>query len=181
MMLGKKGNETMSIFDFDAFDEQFDSENLKKDLVDVENNTFERVEVPTGVYEVNVYKLELVASKTSGKPMATCWFKVLAGEYKGQMIFANYVLDNKFGLHRCNEFLRSLSDVPVQFDSFSQYGRLLIDIKGAIDGKFDYQLNYSKNAKGYSNYKIEKVFVAKQNTNTASSFNDEWVNEEAPF
>lgn len=147
------------IFDFDEFDVQFDSESLKKDLTDVENNTVERKEVPLGKYEVKIVKLELTKSK-KGDPMVSCWFKIVAGEYEGQYIFMNQLLKNGWGLHNCNLFLKSLSRLPVTFESFKQYAMLLMDIKEEIDGKFEYQLNYSKDAKGYNIYKIEKVFDA---------------------
>lgn len=147
----------MTEFNFDEFDNQFDTESLKKDLADVESNTVERKEVPYGVYEVKVQKLELTKSK-KGDPMVSCWFKIVAGEYKGQLIFMNQVLKTGFGLHNCNMFLKSLSSLPVSFDSFKQYSLLLMDIKGEIDGKYEYQLKYSKDSNGYNTYKIEEVF-----------------------
>ena len=149
----------MAEFDlYDEFDEEFDSGNLKKDLEDVESGNAERKEVPYGVYEVKITKLELTKSKTSGQPMVTCWFKVVAGEMKGQLIFMNQVLSSGFGLHKCNEFLRSISSLPVSFESFKKYAMLLMDIMEEIDGKREYQLNYSKDNKGYNTYKIEKTF-----------------------
>lgn len=153
----------MSIFDFDEFDNQFDNESLKKDVSDVENNKFERKEVPCDVYEVKVQKLELTKS-SKGDPMVTCWFKIVAGEYKNQMIFMNRVINvtntkaRGVQLHNCNEFLRSLSKLPVTFESFKQYSMLLMDIMEEINGKYEYQLNYSKDKNGYSAFKIEKVF-----------------------
>lgn len=148
----------MNDFNFDEFDSQFDSESLKKDLADVEAGNAERKEVPHGVYEVKITKLELTKSKTSGQPMVSCWFKVVAGDMKGQMIFMNQVLSNGFGLHKCNEFLRSITILPVSFESFKQYNMLLMDIMEDVDGKREFQLNYSKDNKGYNTFKIEKVF-----------------------
>ena len=144
-------------FNYDEFDAQFDTESLKKDLADVESNNVERKEVPYGQYEVKVQKLELTKSK-KGDPMVSCWFKIVAGEYKGQLIFMNQVLKTGFGLHSSNLFLKSLSRLPVSFESFKQYSMLLMDIKDEIDGKFEYQLNYSKDSNGYNTFKIEKVF-----------------------
>ncbi|MBQ9737890.1 MAG: DUF669 domain-containing protein [Alphaproteobacteria bacterium] len=148
------------IFNFEDWDNQFDSEGLKNDLDQVKNNDSTSDEVPHDVYEVKIEKLELALSKTSGKPMVSCWFKILSNKCKGRLIFMNQVINNGFGLHKANEFLRSLSEIPVTFESFAQYNRLLTDIKGEIDGKFEYQLNYSKDAKGYNTFKIEKVFDA---------------------
>lgn len=147
----------MNTFNFDDFDAKFNSAALKQDLASVENNTTERKEVPLDTYEVKITKLELTASKTSGQPMVSCWFKIVNGEYTNQLIFANFVLSSGFGLHKCNEFLRSLSSLPVTFESFKQYSMLLMDIMEEIDGKYEYQLNYSKNG-NFNTYTIEDVF-----------------------
>lgn len=145
---------------FDEFDNKFNSAELKKDLTDVQNNNVERKEVPHGVYEVKITKLDLVKSK-QGNPMVSVWFKIVAGEYKGQMIFMNQVIatpsGGAFGLHNCNQFLRSITSLPVDFESFKQYNMLLIDIMEEIDGKREFQLNYGTN-KGYNTYKIEQIF-----------------------
>ena len=141
---------------YDQFDREFDLEGLKNDLVDAENGKSDE-ETPVGVYEVKITKLEMTKSKAD-KPMVACWFKIVAGERKDQMIFMNQVISSGFGLHKCNQFLRTLSDIPVTFESFKQYAVLLEDIMGEINGKYEYQLNYSKNKKDYPEYNIEKVF-----------------------
>lgn len=145
---------------FDEFDNQFNAAELKADLNAVQSNNVERKEVPHGVYEVKITKLELVKSK-KGYPMVSVWFKIVAGEYKGQMIFMNQVLVNEsgssFGLHNCNLFLRSITSLPVDFESFKQYNMLLIDIMEQIDGKREFQLNYGE-SKGFNTFKIEQVF-----------------------
>lgn len=148
----------MNDFNFDEFDAQFDSESLKKDLADVEAGNAERIDVPHGVYEVKITKLELTKSKKSGQPMVSCWFKVVAGDMKGQMIFMNQVLSSGFGLHKCNEFLKTITSLPVTFESFKQYSMLLMDVMEDVDGKREFQLNYGKGNKGYNTFKIEKVF-----------------------
>lgn len=154
----------MSDFDFTEWDNEFDSESLKKELVNTENSSGDYKEVPHGEYEVKITKLELTKSK-SGKPMVSCWFKILAGEYKEQMIFMNQPIVPVFGLHKCNEFLRTLSSLSVSFESFEQYAKLLTDILNEIDGKYEYQLNYGgqvskKDGKTYNTFKIEKTFEA---------------------
>lgn len=141
---------------FDDFDAQFDVVGLKKDLVDVESNNVERKEVPHGVYEVKITKLELTKSK-KGDPMVSCWFKIVAGEYKGQLIFMNQVIASAFGLHNCNLFLKSITSLPVTFESFNQYNMLLIDVMEEIEGKREFQLNYGE-SKGYNTFKIEQIF-----------------------
>lgn len=143
---------------FDKFDKMVDVEGLKQDAKDAAENKMEFKEVPEGKYEVKIDKMELKQSKT-GRPMLTVWMKILEGEYKGQLIFYNQVVDVGFGLHNANEFLRSLdSGLDVTFENFRQYGNLIMDIHEAIDGKLEYGLKYGKNSKGYNTYEITDVF-----------------------
>ena len=87
------------------------------------------------------------------------WFRILSGDFQNSMIFYNQVINKGFGLHKANEFLRSLdSGIEVEFKSFRQYGELLMDIREAIDGKLEYNLAYTEGKKGFSNYEIEEVF-----------------------
>lgn len=154
-MLGKKGNKTMSIYD--EFDSKFDTAGLKKDLEAVKDNKTEYKEVPHGMYEVKITKLELTKS-SKGDPMVSIWFKIVNDcDYKNQLIFMNQVINSGFGLHKCNEFLRTISALPIDFESFKQYSMLLTDIMEEIDGKREFQLNYGTN-KGFNTFKIEQVF-----------------------
>lgn len=148
----------MSMDIWAKFDQMVDTEGLKKDVKEVAENKIDYKEVPEGRYEVKIEKIELRQSKT-GRPMVTFWFKILQGEYNNQYIFWNQVVDMGFGLHKVNEFLRSLdSGLEVQFENFTQYGNLLMDIHEAIDGKLEYGLKYSKNSKGYDEFEITDVF-----------------------
>ena len=143
---------------FDKFDKMVDVEGLKQDAKDAAENKMEFKEVPEGKYEVKIDKMELTESK-KGRPMLTVWMKILEGEYKGQLIFYNQVVDMGFGLHNANEFLRSLdSGLDVTFENFRQYGNLIMDIHEAIDGVLEYGLKYGKNSKGYNTYEITDVF-----------------------
>ena len=143
---------------WEKFDKAIDVEGLQKDVQEVAENGANFREVPHGEYEVKIEKLELVESK-AGDPMVTVWFKVLAGDYKGSMIFMNQVITKGFQIHIMNEFLRSLdSGYDVEFRSYSQYGQLLMDIHEAIDGELEYLLKYSEGKKGFSNYEIVDVY-----------------------
>jgi len=143
---------------WEKFDKAIDVEGLQKDVQEAAENGANFREVPHGEYEVKIEKLELVESK-AGDPMVTVWFKVLAGDYKGSMIFMNQVITKGFQIHIMNEFLRSLdSGYDVEFRSYSQYGQLLMDIHEAIDGELEYLLKYSEGKKGFSNYEIVDVF-----------------------
>ncbi len=143
---------------WEKFDKAIDVEGLQKDVQEAAENGTNFREVPHGEYEVKIEKLELVESK-AGDPMVTVWFKVLAGDYKGSMIFMNQVITKGFQIHIMNEFLRSLdSGYDVEFRSYSQYGQLLMDIHEAIDGELEYLLKYSEGKKGFSNYEIVDVY-----------------------
>jgi len=144
---------------WDKFDKAINVKNLAKDVKEAaENGTGSFKEVPHGEYEVEVNKMELIASK-KGDPMVTIWFKVVSGEYKGSLIFFNQVIIQGFQIHIVNEFLRSLdSGYDVEFRSYSQYGQLLMDIHEAIDGELEYLLKYSEGKKGFSNYEIVDVY-----------------------
>ena len=143
---------------WEKFDKAIDVEGLQKDVQEAAENGANFREVPHGEYEVKIEKLELVESK-AGDPMVTVWFKVLAGDYKGSMIFMNQVITKGFQIHIMNEFLRSLdSGYDVEFRSYSQYGQLLMDIHEAIDGELEYLLKYSEGKKDFSNYEIVDVY-----------------------
>lgn len=143
---------------WEKFDKAIDVEGLQKDVQEAAENGTNFREVPHGEYEVKIEKLELVESK-AGDPMVTVWFKVLAGDYKGSMIFMNQVITKGFQIHIMNEFLRSLdSGYDVEFRSYSQYGQLLMDIHEVIDGELEYLLKYSEGKKGFSNYEIVDVY-----------------------
>ncbi|NFH47245.1 DUF669 domain-containing protein [Clostridium sporogenes] len=145
---------------WDKFDKNIDVEGLKADAKEAANNNSDFKEVPHGEYEVEVNKLELRESK-KGDPMLSIWFKILTGEYKGSLIFYNQVLSSGFGLHKANEMLRSLdSDIEVEFESFSKYNNMLMDIAEAIDGKLEYQISYTVNKKNnkFSEYEIKDIF-----------------------
>ncbi|MGN9164939.1 DUF669 domain-containing protein [Tissierellaceae bacterium HCP3S3_D8] len=148
----------MSTTIFDKFDEMVDVEGLKEDMKEAAENKMEFKEVPEGKYEVEINKMELKASK-SGRPMLSVWMKILEGQYKGQLIFYNQVVDIGFGLHNANEFLKSLdSGLDIEFENYNQYGNLIMDIHEEISGNLEYGLKYGKNKKGYNTYEITDVF-----------------------
>lgn len=143
---------------WEKFDKVIDVEGLQKDIQEASKNSTNFREVPHGEYEVKIEKLELVESK-AGNPMVTVWFKVLAGDYKGSMIFMNQVITTGFQIHIMNEFLRSLdSGYDIEFKSYSQYGQLLMDIHEAIDGRLEYGLKYGEGKKGFNTYEIVDVY-----------------------
>lgn len=151
--------------DFSKFDKMVDIDGLKKDIADAEANgggaDFE--DVPHGSYEVAIDKLELTETKKTGKPMASCWMKIVSdGEYKGQRIFMNQVITQGFQIHIMNAFLRSLlpegSGIDVEFTGYADYNDLLLDIAEYVDGKFEYGLEYGENNKGFDTFQITDIF-----------------------
>lgn len=148
----------MAGYDFSKFDSQVDIEGLKNDVAEAATNGGgDFKEVPLGAYEVKIKKLELKPSK-KGDPMVSCWMQILAGDYKGQLLFMNQVVTRGFQIHIVNDFLRSLeSGEVVQFESYSQYAQLLMDIAEAIDGKREYALEYGEK-NGFNTFKITEVF-----------------------
>lgn len=144
---------------WEEFDEKVDLEGLRKDVEEAaENGSGNYKEVSLGEYEVEVNKIELKKSK-KGDMMLSIWFKIIAGEYKGSLIFYNQVLSHGIGIHSANEMLRSLdSEVEVEFVSGKQYHEMILDIFEAIEGNLEYVLKYGENSKGYNTYEIKDVF-----------------------
>ncbi len=147
---------------WDKFDKAVDTEGLAADVKEAAENGANFREVPHGVYEVEVNKLELIESK-KGDPMVTVWFKVVDGEYKGCLIFMNQVITQGFQIHITNEILRQmtaeLDGFNVEFKTYKQYGELLMDIREAVDGKFEFKLDYAEGKKGFSTYSIDEIYI----------------------
>ena len=147
------------MIDFTKFDRSMDLEGIKKDIEDAKSNGGEFKDVPHDRYEVEIAKLELTTSK-KGDPMLSCWMKILEGEYKGSMIFMNQVVTQGFQIHIANKFIRKLvegMDVEVEFESYSQYAELVLDISEEIDGKREYLMEYGEN-KGFNTFEIIEAY-----------------------
>ena len=143
---------------FAEFDRMVDTKALAEEVKNSSDTPVYK-DVPDGEYEIAVNKLELIATKETHKPMVSGWFKIVNGEYKGQLIFMNQVIDGAFKIHIVNDFLRSLgSNKNVEFQTYTQYGNLIMDIMEEIDGKYEYGLKYTHNRKGYAQFEITEVF-----------------------
>lgn len=142
--------------DWAKYDEKVDVKGLKEDVKNASDD-FEFEEVPEGVYEVQIDKAELKQSK-SGKPMVSIWFKIVAGKFNKSMLFYNAVVERGFQIKRANAFMQSLEPgFEVEFDGYQKYSEVVLDVAEACS-QFAYQLKYSKNAKGYSEYEIQDIF-----------------------
>lgn len=147
---------------FDQFDAAFNPETLRHDIADIEKNggaSGDFVEVPPGNYEVKVMDLTLKQSK-KGLPMLSCRMDILAGEYSGQRIYVNQVVDAAFKLHIANQFLRSLnSGAEIAFTTYRDYNVLLKTIFREISGKYEYAIEYGHNENNFPTYGILDVFT----------------------
>lgn len=143
--------------DYSKFDKVVDIQGLKEDVKAASENQLDYKEVPKGTYEVEINKMELVESK-KGDPMVSVWFKILNGDFKGSLIFYNQVITQGFQIHLANELLRNMeSGLDVEFESYTQYGQLLLDIHEKVDGKLEFGLEYGEK-KGYPTFTITEVF-----------------------
>lgn len=144
---------------WEKWDNNIDVEGLKADEQEIEENGgLDYKEVPHGTYEVAIDQMELKESK-KGDPMLSIWFKIVAGEFKGSIIFYNQVLTTGFGIHNAKEILRSLdSGLIVEFDSYKQFNDLIMDIFEIVNENLEYAIEYGKNKKGYNTYKITEVY-----------------------
>ena len=152
----------MSIFE--KFNKKVNLKDLQEGLREIQENGGAEVreDVPYGTYEVAIEKMEIKECKSEahkGDALFTCWFKIVAGDYKDSYIFMNQLIAQPFQIHIVNEFLRSLdSDIEVTFDDYVQYNDLILDIHEAIKGKLEYCLDYSQTKKGYNQFEITEVF-----------------------
>lgn len=119
--------------------------------------------VPYDVYEVKINKMELKESKTH-KPMLSIQFKILAGTYKGKLIYMNQVVETPYQIHLANDFLRSLdTDIEIKFKDYDQYNELVLNVAEAIDtDKLEYALMYDIDEKNYDTFEITDVFSTEE-------------------
>jgi hypothetical protein len=97
---------------------------------------------------------------SKGQPMLSIWFKIIAGDYKGQMIFMNQVINQGFQISIAKRFLLSLDAVDeseVTFEDYGQFNQLVLDVfEGA--GELEYLLEYGQNKNGFNTFKIMEVY-----------------------
>lgn len=144
------------------FNKSFNTAGLKKDIAEAKENGGRR-EVPYDTYEVAVNKLELRESKKTNVPMVSCWFKILVGEYKGSMIFANFVITEGWQINNTLNFLESLipedalNRSDIYFEDFEQFEDLLMNMAELIDKNYEYSVNYYEE-KGYPRFEIKEIY-----------------------
>lgn len=143
--------------DYEKFDAMVDLDDLR----DAGSGKGDFVEIPDGTYEVDVEKFELTES-SKGTPMVKGWFRILSGDYKGQLIFMNQVVTLKFQIGLVNELIRGfdvIAEEDVRFESFKQYDDLICDTLEAIRAqKLQYALKQTTDKKGYRKFSIVEVY-----------------------
>lgn len=139
---------------WEKFDKEIDKD-MQKKIEEAENSEY--AEVPLGDYEVKVDNMELKISK-NGNPMVSIWFRIVAGDYNNNLLFMNQVINQPFQIGLANKILRALDpNKNIEFESYSQYANLIMDIFEDIDGKFEYALKYGEK-KGFSTFEVLDIF-----------------------
>ena len=141
--------------DWSLYDNELDD--IKTELENMESGKGERVEIPTGDYECTVTKISMGLSKTSNKPMVSVWMKIVNGQYKGQMIFYNQIVEKAFGIHKVKQFFLPF-EVPLTFENFGQFEDNLKEVQEKIKG-VEFALSYGINDKGFSEYAVTQIFT----------------------
>ena len=137
-----------------------------KDVKEMEANgtSQDYVEIPCGTYAVEVEKLELVSTKKTGDPMLTIWLKIIEGQHKGRLLFVNQVVDEPFKIHNANNLLRGLldntdSNIEVEWTGdYAEYADMIESIYHDISDKYTYDVDYTMNKKGFSQYKFTETY-----------------------
>ena len=88
---------------------------------------------------------------------------ILEGPCKNRKMFFNQMLNTGFGIHKSNEFLRSLgTGEKVEFVDFNKYNDMIKAIEFTIHNTgLEYEIEYTrteKDGRTYENYKITEVF-----------------------
>lgn len=139
---------------WEKFDKEIDKD-IQKKIEEAENSEY--AEVPYGDYEVKVDNMELKISK-NGNPMVSIWFRIVAGDYNNNLLFMNQVINQPFQIGLANKILRALDpNKNIEFETYSQYANLIMDIYEEIDGKFEYALKYGEK-KGFSTFEVLDIF-----------------------
>jgi hypothetical protein len=66
---------------------------MSYNLRDVKGSSFDPI--PEGRYNLTVDKAELTTAKDSGNPMIKATLKILDGDFKGRLVWDNFVLTDK--------------------------------------------------------------------------------------
>lgn len=148
--------------DFSNFDKKVDIEGLKNDVKEAEKNqpSGDYPEIPKGKYEVEI-KLEMKMTKKEPRPMMCVDAKILEGEFKKSHLFMNRVIyGTKNDANMINSavgWLKKLgTDIEIEFEGYGPFADLVMDVAEAIDGKFEYLVEWDP--KAFNTISILEVF-----------------------
>lgn len=149
--------------DFSQFDAKVDLKGLQADIKEAEknNNDGDYPEIPKGKYEVEFEKIEMRTTKKDGRPMLSVMARILEGEFKRSCVFMNRVL---FGTKNDANMIASAvgwlnnlgTNLNIEFESYSQFDALVMDVAEAVDGNFEYVIEYDPDA--FNTISIKEVF-----------------------
>lgn len=149
---------------FDNFDAKLDLEGLKKDIAEAEKNQADGdyPEVPAGKYEVKFKNIEMkMTKKDPQRPMLAVEAVILEGEHKKQHIFMNRVIygtkNDANMISSAVGWLKKLgTNLDIAFGGYSKFADLVMDVMEAVDGKFEYLIEYDPSA--FNTISIKEVF-----------------------
>lgn len=136
---------------------------LQQDIAAAEENSRKFEPIPSGKYEVSIDRLEMKETKAGNALMLSAMMTILEGPCKNRKMFFNQMLNTGFGIHKSNEFLRSLgTGEKVEFVDFNKYNDMIKAIEFTIHNTgLEYEIEYTrteKDGRTYENYKITEVF-----------------------
>ena len=136
---------------------------LQQDIMAAEENSRKFEPIPSGKYELSIDRLEMKETKAGNALMLSAMMTILEGPCKNRKMFFNQMLNTGFGIHKSNEFLRSLgTGEKVEFVDFNKYNDMIKAIEFTIHNTgLEYEIEYTrteKDGRTYENYKITEVF-----------------------
>ena len=157
MTIGRTDNMQNLLYRFNS---KVNLEEIRKELAANSNGT-NREQVPSGIYEVKVEKMELRPTKKED-PMLSIWFRILDGKYKNQCVFFNRVLTTGKNISFATSLLKSFkTDTVVEFEDFVQFNDVIGQVFEAINRKkYEFALKLTKQDNGFDDYEIADVFQA---------------------
>ena len=146
---------------FDKFNKSVNKEEVRKQVNEAAQNSFETKELPAGKYTGEIDKLELAATK-DGRPMFKAQFRIKEGEYKKQCLFMNRVCagtKNDMNMIASVEgWVNKLEpEKPLEFDgNYNNFAEDIMDIAEEICNNVVVQVDYDPDA--FNNITILEVW-----------------------
>ena len=145
----------------ERFNAKVNLEEIRKDLFDLSSKQGTREEVPSGMYEVKLEKIEIRPTKKDD-PMLSIWFRIIDGRYKNQLIFFNRVLTTGKNISMASTFMQNLkTGISIEFKDFVQYNQVIQEVFETVNKKnYEFALKYTRQDNGFDEHEIIDVFAA---------------------